>query len=130
MVRIGNKEVPENKNILTGLTNIYGIGKTTAQRIISDIGIDYTKKVRSLNLEEIKSINKKLEKFPTEEELKREIQKKISEQIRLGTYQGLRRSRKPNPLPIHGQRTRANARTAKGHGRKTVAGKKKAPTAK
>ena len=58
------------------------------------------------------------------------IQKIISEQIRLGTYKGLRRSRRPNPLPIHGQRTRHNARTAKGHKRITVANKKKAPTAK
>jgi len=79
---------------------------------------------------EIKSIGGEIKNFSTEGELKEKIQKNISEQIRLGTYQGLRRSRKPNPLPIHGQRTRHNSRTAKGHKRITVANKKKAPTAK
>jgi ribosomal protein S13 len=62
--------------------------------------------------------------------LREKVQKNISEQISIGTYKGLRRSRKPNPLPIHGQRTRHNARTAKGHKRITVANKKKAPTPK
>jgi len=130
MVRIGNKEVPDNKNILVALTYIYGIGKTTAQAIVNGTKIEYTKRVRSLSLEEIKLINEKIKQFPIEEELKRSAQKNISEQIRIGTYQGLRRSRKPNPLPIHGQRTRQNARTAKGHKRITQANKKKAPSAK
>jgi ribosomal protein S13 len=84
MVRIGNKEVPDNKNILV------------AQEIVSDTKIEYTKKIRNLNLEEIKSINEKIKQFPTEEELKRKIQKNISEQIRLGTYQRMRRSRSKN----------------------------------
>jgi small subunit ribosomal protein S13 len=130
MVRIGNKEVPDNKNVLVALTYIYGIGKTRSQKIVDETKIEYQKKVRSLSVEEIKSINEKVKQFSTEGELKEKIQKIISELIRLGTYKGLRRSRKPNPLPIHGQRTRHNARTAKGHKRITVANKKKAPTAK
>ena len=130
MVRIGNKEVPDNKNVLVALTYIYGIGKTRAQEIVSQTKVEYQKKVRSLSPEEIKSINEKIKQFSTEGELKEKIQKIISEQIRLGIYKGLRRSRRPNPLPIHGQRTRHNARTAKGHKRITVANKKKAPTAK
>ena len=130
MVRIGNKEVPDNKNVLVALTYIYGIGKTRAQEIVDDTKVEQKKKVRSLNAEEIKLINEKIKQFSTEGELKEKIQKIISEQIRLGTYKGLRRSRRPNPLPIHGQRTRHNARTAKGHKRITVANKKKAPTAK
>ena len=130
MVRIGNKEVPDNKNVLVALTYIYGIGKTRSQKIVDETKIEYQKKVRSLSVEEIKSINEKVKQFSTEGELKEKIQKIISEQIRLGTYKGLRRSRRPNPLPIHGQRTRHNARTAKGHKRITVANKKKAPTAK
>lgn len=129
MVRIGNKEVPD-KNIRVALTYIYGIGKTRAQEIIDATKIEFHKKVRNLNEEEIKLINEKIKQFSTEGELKEKIQKIISEQIRLGTYRGLRRSRKPNPLPIHGQRTRHNARTAKGHKRVTVANKKKAPTPK
>jgi len=130
MVRIGNKEVPDNKNVLVALTYIYGIGKTRAQKIVDDTKVEQQKKVRSLNAEEIKLINEKIKQFSTEGELKEKIQKIISGQIRLGTYKGLRRSRRPNPLPIHGQRTRHNARTAKGHKRITVANKKKAPTAK
>jgi len=130
MVRIGNKEVPDNKNVLVALTYIYGIGKTRAKEIVNDTKVEYQKKIRSLSPEEIKLINEKIKKFSTEGELKEKIQKIISEQIRLGTYKGLRRSRRPNPLPIHGQRTRHNARTAKGHKRITVANKKKAPTAK
>jgi small subunit ribosomal protein S13 len=130
MVRIGNKEIPDNKNLSVALTYIYGIGRTQAQRIINETNLESQKKVGKLKTEEIKLINEKVKQFPTEGELKEKIQKIISEQIRLGTYRGLRRSRKPNPLPIHGQRTRHNARTAKGHKRITVANKKKAPAAK
>ena len=130
MVRIGNKEIPNNKNIRAGLTNIYGIGWSTAEMIISKLGIENRKRIRDLSEIEIKSIGGEIKNFSTEGELKEKTQKNISEQIHLGTYKGLRRSRKPNPLPIHGQRTRHNARTAKGHKRITVANKKKAPTAK
>jgi len=130
MVRIGNKEIPDNKNISVALTYIYGIGKTRAKEIINETKIENQKKVRELTEQEIKLINEKIKHFLTEGELREIIQRTISGQIRLGTYRGLRRSRKPNPLPIHGQRTRHNARTAKGHKRITVANKKKAPTAK
>ncbi|CAH1755723.1 4976_t:CDS:1 [Entrophospora sp. SA101] len=130
MVRIGNKEIPNNKNVRAGLTNIYGIGWSTAEMIVNKLGIKNRKRIRDLSETEIKSIGGEIKNFSTEGELKEKTQKNISEQIRLGTYQGLRRSRKPNPLPIHGQRTRHNARTAKGHKRITVANKKKAPTAK
>ena len=130
MVRIGNKEIPNNKNVRAGLTNIYGIGWSTAEMIVNKLGIENRKRVRDLSETEIKSIGGEIKNYSTEGELKEKTLKNISEQIRLGTYQGLRRSRKPNPLPIHGQRTRHNARTAKGHKRITVANKKKAPTAK
>lgn len=130
MVRIGNKEVPDNKNVEVALTYIYGIGRSRAQEIVSETKINAQKRIRDLSTEEIKLINEKTKLFPTEEKLREEIQKNIGQQIFLGTYSGLRRSRKPNPLPIHGQRTRHNARTAKGHKRITVANKKKAPSAK
>ncbi|MEG7978606.1 MAG: ribosomal protein uS13 [Mollicutes bacterium UO1] len=130
MVRIGNKEIPDKKNIAVALTYVYGIGMSRAREIINKTKIFGQKKTRDLSEEEIKLINEEIKHFPIEGELKEKVQKNISEQIRLGTYQGLRRSRKPNPLPIHGQRTRHNARTAKGHKRITVANKKKAPTAK
>lgn len=130
MVRIGNKEILDNKNVRAGLTSFYGVGWTTAEKIISKLNIEFKKRIRDLSAEEIKLINGEIKSIPTEGELKEKVQKSISEQISLGTYKGLRRSRKPNPLPIHGQRTRHNARTAKGHKRITVANKKKAPTAK
>src|SRR3954469_18277729 len=130
MVRIGNKEIPDKKNITVALTYVYGIGMSRAREIINKTKIFGQKKTRDLSEGEIKLINEEIKHFSTEGELKEKIQRNISEQICLGTYQGLRRSRKPNPLPIHGQRTRHNARTAKGHKRITVANKKKAPTAK
>ncbi|RHZ35375.1 ribosomal protein uS13 [endosymbiont GvMRE of Glomus versiforme] len=130
MVRISNKEIPDKKNIRAGLTNIYGIGWSTAEKIINKLGIGNSKRIRDLSETEIKSISEKIKQFSIEGELKEKIQKNISEQISLGTYKGLRRSRRPNPLPIHGQRTRHNARTAKGHKRITIANKKKAPTPK
>ena len=135
MVRIGNKEMPENKNIRVALSYIAGFGKkfgltSPSRKILEELNINPFTKVRDLTSEQVNSISQRIKKVPTEGELKEKVQKKISEQIRLGTYQGLRRSRKPNPLPIHGQRTRHNARTAKGHKRITVANKKKAPTPK
>ena len=140
MVRIGNKEIPQNKNVRVGLTNIYGIGWSTAEKIINKLGIEIKKRICDLSETEIKSISEEIKSFSIEGELKEKIQKNINEEIRLGTYHGLRRSRKPNPLPIHGQRTRHNARTAKagaaklkpGEKRKkhTIANKKKAPTPK
>jgi small subunit ribosomal protein S13 len=130
MVRIGNKEITDSKNIRAGLANIYGIGWSTTEKIIAKLGIGSSKRIRDLSASEIKSLGGEIKQFTIEGELKEKTQKNISEQIRLGTYKGLRRSRKPNPLPIHGQRTRHNARTAKGHKRITVANKKKAPTAK
>jgi small subunit ribosomal protein S13 len=130
MVRIGNKEIPDNKNISTSLTYIFGIGSFRAKKITEDCNLDPNLKTKSLTDKQIKEISQWLGEYKVEGRLKEEIQKAISEQIRIGTYQGLRRSRKPNPLPIRGQRTRHNARTAKGHKRITVANKKKAPTPK
>ncbi|CAG8641634.1 10147_t:CDS:2 [Ambispora gerdemannii] len=123
-------QIPDNKNIRAGLTNIYGIGWSTAEAIISKLHIASRKRIHDLSETELKNINQEIKNFTTEEKLREEKQKNISEQIRLGTYRGLRLSRKPNPLPVNGQRTRHNSRTAKGHKRITVANKKKAPTAK
>ncbi|CFW92873.1 30S ribosomal protein S13 [endosymbiont DhMRE of Dentiscutata heterogama] len=135
MVRIANKELPENKNVWVALSHIHGFGKkfgptSPSRRILTELNINPLVKVRDLTPEQVNQISQKVKEIPTEGELKEQVQKNISEQISLGTYQGLRRSRKPNPLPVHGQRTRSNSRTAKGHERRTVANKKKAPTPK
>jgi len=131
MVRIGNTEIPVNKNVAVALTRIYGIGKARVQVIISNINIQGQKKVRDLVEEEIKLISKEISKFLVEGQLKEKIKKDISKQARIGTYRGLRLSRDPCPLPLK-QSTRHNGRTARlqGRRRQTVANKKKAPTAK
>ena len=133
MALIGNKEIPNNKNVWIGLTNFFGIGRSTARKITNALGIENNKKVGDLSENEIKSIVRHIEQFyVVEGKLKEKIQKIISGQIQLGTYRGLRRMKK---LPVNGQRTRHNAQTAKKGGAATrkkvaVAGKKKAPTPK
>ena len=136
MVRIGNKEIPQNKNVRVGLTNIYGIGWSTAEKIVNKLGIEIKKRIRDLSETEIKSISEEVKSFSIEGELREKKKKIINEEIRLGTYRSTRWLRK---LPVK-QRTRHNARTAKagaaklkpGEKRKrvAVAGKKKAPTPK
>jgi small subunit ribosomal protein S13 len=131
MVRIGNKEIPDRKNVSISLTYIYGIGRSRAKEIVKKCGIDPFKKTKELSEEQIKSISHLVNSnFTVEERLKEKQWKIIDSQIKLGTYRGLRRSRRPNPLPVRGQRTRHNARTAKGKKRSTVANKKKAPSPK
>jgi small subunit ribosomal protein S13 len=137
MVRIGNKEMPERKNIRVALSCIYGLGKkfgpvSPSRRILEELNINPFNKVRDLTSEQINLISQRVKNILTEGELKEKTQKNISEQIRLGTYRGLRRIKK---LPVNGQRTRHNAQTAKKGGAATrkkiaVAGKKKAPTPK
>jgi small subunit ribosomal protein S13 len=132
MVRIGNTEIPVNKNVVVALTRIYGIGKTLAEKAVDNANIKNQKKVCDLTEQEIKLIGKEIEKFVVGGQLKERIKRDISKQARIGTYRGLRHSREPCPLPVNGQRTRHNGRTARLYGRKrqTVANKKKAPTAK
>src|ERR1700754_1386398 len=106
MVSIGNKELPKSKNIQVALSYIYGIGKkfgptSPSRRILEESNINPFTKVHDLTYEQIDLIRRGIRKFLTEEELKEEIEKNIDVQINLATYQGLRRSRKPNPLPIH-----------------------------
>jgi len=124
MVRVSNVNIPDKKNVPFALTYIYGIGRSRAQKIVEKSKIDSFKKAGDLTTEEIKVINEEIKNFPIESELKRIKQEIINTGIRLGTYRGTRRLKK---LPVNGQRTRHNARTSKGHVRKTVANKKKPP---
>jgi len=131
MVRIGNTEIPVNKNVSIALTYVYGVGKARAKKILDNANIKGQKKVRDLNEQEIKLISEEIKKFLVEGQLREEMKKNISKQVRIGTYRGLRLSREPCPLPLK-QSTRHNGRTARLNGRRrqTVANKKKAPTAK
>lgn len=126
MARIAGVDIP-NKPIGIALTYIYGIGRTTAQKILEEAGIDPA--VRSNNLDEsqVASIRQIIDsEFKVEGELRKEVSMNIKRLMDMGCYRGLRHRR---GLPVRGQRSHTNARTRKGP-RKPVAGKKPAPKSK
>jgi small subunit ribosomal protein S13 len=102
------------------LTSIYGIGRTTAQKICEAAGIAFNKKVKDLNDADLEKIRDEVGKLTIEGDLRREISMNIKRLMDLGCYRGFRHRR---GLPMRGQRTRTNARTRKGP-RKAIAGKK------
>lgn len=122
MARISGIDLPKNKRGEIGLTYIYGIGRTTAQKILTNVGIDHGKKVSKWTDEEVALLRQEIENYKTEGTLRSEIQINIKRLMDIGCYRGIRHRR---GLPVNGQRTRTNARTRKGR-KKTVAGKKKA----
>lgn len=122
MARIAGIDLPKNKRGVIGLTYIYGIGKTTSQKILSKAGISEDKKVNEWSDDEIASLRQIIQDMKVEGELRSEIQLNIKRLIDISCYRGIRHRR---GLPVRGQRTRTNSRTRKGK-RKTVAGKKKA----
>ena len=122
MARIAGIDLPKNKRGEIGLTYIFGIGRTSAQKILIKVGIDLGKKVSKWTDEEIALLRQELENYKTEGNLRSEIQINIKRLMDIGCYRGIRHRR---GLPVNGQRTRTNARTRKGR-KKTVAGKKKA----
>lgn len=124
MARIAGVDLPKNKRGEIGLTYIYGIGRSTAQHILTTAGIDLSKKVNQWNDEELNAIRTMItNEFKVEGQLRSEVQMSIKRLLDIACYRGLRHRR---GLPVRGQRTRTNSRTRKGK-RKTVAGKKKAP---
>ncbi len=123
MARISGVDIPDNKRGEIALTYIFGIGKSSAQRILTDAGIDWDKKVSDWSEEESNAIRKIIsDNFRVEGVLKSEVQLSIKRLLDIGCYRGLRHRR---GLPVRGQRTKNNSRTRKGK-RKTVANKKKA----
>jgi len=122
MARIAGVDLPKNKRGVIGLTYIFGIGRTSANQILDEAGIDHNKKVQEWNDDEIVTIRRIIsEKFKVEGALRSEVQMNIKRLMDIGCYRGLRHRR---GLPVRGQRTKTNARTRKGKP-KTVAGKKK-----
>jgi len=122
LARIAGIDLPKNKRGEIGLTYIYGIGLTTARKVLDAAGIDYGKRVSAWTDDEIARLRQELENYRIEGTLRSEIQMNIKRLMDIGCYRGIRHRR---GLPCHGQRTRTNARTRKGR-KKTVAGKKKA----
>ncbi|MDQ2655970.1 MAG: 30S ribosomal protein S13 [Bacteroidota bacterium] len=123
MARIAGVDIPDNKRGEIGLTYIFGLGRKSAQQILSQAGISWDKKVKEWNDEESNAVRAIIaEKFRIEGVLKSEIQLSIKRLMDIGCYRGLRHRK---GLPVRGQTTKNNARTRKGK-RKTVANKKKA----
>ena len=122
MARIAGIDLPKSKRAEIGLTYIYGLGRTSALRILDRAGIDPGKRVGELNDEEVARIRSIITSdFKVEGALRSEVQTNIKRLMDINSYRGLRHRK---GLPVRGQRTRTNARSRKGK-RKTVAGKKK-----
>jgi small subunit ribosomal protein S13 len=124
MARIAGVDLPKNKRGEIGLTYIYGIGRSTAQQILSQASIDYDTKVKDWNDEQVNSIRSIIQQggYKIEGELRSSIQLNIKRLMDIGCYRGIRHRL---GLPVRGQTTKNNARTRKGK-KKTVANKKKA----
>ena len=122
MARIAGVDLPSNKRLEVALTYIFGIGRSRAQQIIEESGVDPDTRVHKLTDDEIARLRGIIEKnYKIEGELRTETSMNIKRLIDIGSYRGLRHRK---GLPVRGQRTRTNARTRKGK-KKTVAGKKK-----
>jgi len=120
MARIEGVDLPRNKRIETALTYIYGIGLTRAQKILSSTKVNPDIRVKDLTEADVTSVREYIaQNYKVEGDLRREVQMNVKRLIEIGCYRGLRHRRN---LPAHGQRTRTNARTAKGP-KKTVAGR-------
>ena len=124
MARVAGVELPKNKRMEIALTYIYGIGRTSATKILARASVDLARKSDDLTAEEQVRIRQVIDSdYEVEGDLRREVQQNIKRFMDLGCYRGIRHRR---GLPVRGQRTHTNARTRKGP-RKIVAGKKQAP---
>ena len=124
MARIAGINIPLNKRVEVGLTYIYGIGRSTSNKLLKDAGIHPDTYVRDLTEDEVAKLRDAIdEKLTVEGDLRRERSQDIKRLQDIGCYRGLRHRR---GLPVRGQKTKTNARTRKGPKRMQVAGKKKA----
>ncbi len=122
MARIAGVDLPREKRIEIGLTYIFGIGRSTANVILKETGVNPDTRVRDLTEDEIQKLRDEIDKtLKVEGDLRREIALNIKRLIEIGSYRGMRHRK---GLPVRGQRSKTNARTRKGP-RRTVAGKKK-----
>ncbi len=125
MARIAGVDIPRNKRGEISLTYIFGIGRSTAQKILSEAGVSFDKRVQDWDDDDLTKVRNIInDKFKVEGSLRSETQMNIKRLMDIGTYRGIRHR---SGLPVRGQSTKNNARTRKGK-KKTVANKKKAPT--
>jgi small subunit ribosomal protein S13 len=127
VARIAGVDIPRDKQIWVSLTYIYGIGPTTAHKILARTPISPDRRTRDLSEDEVTRLREIVDReFTVEGDLRREVNLNIKRLMEIGCYRGVRHRR---GLPVHGQRTRTNARMRKGP-KKTVAGRKKASAKK
>ena len=119
MARIEGVDLPRDKRIEIALTYIYGIGLTTSKQILEETGVNPDIRTRDLTEADVQKIREEVTKLTVEGDLRRQVQMNIKRLIEIQSYRGLRHRRN---LPVHGQRTRTNARTRRGT-RKTVPGR-------
>ena len=122
MARISGVDLPREKRTVIALTYIYGVGRTSSEKALEATGVDGTTRVKDLTEEDLIKLREYIDaNLQVEGDLRREVQADIRRKMEIGCYQGIRHRR---GLPVHGQRTRTNARTRKGP-KKTISGKKK-----
>ena len=126
MARIAGVDLPEQKRVDIGLTHIYGIGRSNVQIVLNDTKVDPAKRVKDLSDIEVSKLQKAVEKFKVEGDLRLEVEQNIKRLEEIGSYRG---SRHRKGLPTRGQRTKSNARTRRGK-RKTVGTVRKEVVAK
>ena len=127
MARIAGINIPLNKRAEVGLTYIYGIGRSTANEILREGGVDPNTRVGDLTDDEVVKLREAVENHTVEGDLRRDRSQNVKRLQEIGSYRGLRHRR---GLPVNGQRTKTNARSRKGPKRASIAGKKKAPAKK
>lgn len=124
MARIAGVDLPPNKRVEIGLTYIFGIGRTSAVKILKTTQVDLNTRVKDLSEDEVSRIRKTIQdEFKVEGDLRKDTSQDIKRLMEIGCYRGIRHRRN---LPVRGQRTHTNARTRKGPRKGAVAGKKKA----
>ncbi len=121
MARIAGVDIPRNKRVEISLTYIFGIGKSTSNKILEKAGVDKNIRVKDLTEEQVAQIRNFVEEYKVEGELRKEIRLNIKRLLDIKSYRGLRHR---NGLPVRGQKTKTNARTRKGPVRMAIAKKK------
>jgi small subunit ribosomal protein S13 len=122
VARIAGINIPVNKRTEIGLTYIFGIGRSTAQKILAETGVDANTPVKDLTEDEVMKLREAVENREVEGDLRRDRSQNVKRLMEIGSYRGLRHRR---GLPVRGQRTKTNARGRKGPRRLSVAGKRK-----
>jgi small subunit ribosomal protein S13 len=123
MARIAGVNIPLNKRVEIGLTYIYGVGRSTSNQLLAQLGISPDTYVRQLTDDEVSKLRDAIDDMTVEGDLRRERSQNVKRLMEIGSYRGMRHRR---GLPVRGQNTKTNARTRKGPKRMSVAGKKKA----